>query len=67
MPDETADDDLRYTVVINGEEQYSIWPADQAVPAGWHEIGVTGPKTECLAEVNSRWTDPRPRSLRAQS
>ena len=67
MPDEPIDDDLRYTVVINPEEQYSIWPTDQAVPAGWQEVGVSGSKAECLAQVSARWIDLRPRSLRTRS
>jgi MbtH protein len=54
----------RYTVVLNHEEQYSIWPADQPVPAGWREAGKTGTKDECLAYVDEVWTDMRPLSLR---
>jgi MbtH protein len=56
--------DTRYTVVINDEEQYSIWEADRPPPAGWHEVGVTGTKDECLAHIDEVWTDMRPRSLR---
>jgi MbtH protein len=54
----------RYTVVINDEEQYSIWDADRPIPAGWHEVGVSGTKDECLAHIDEVWTDMRPRSLR---
>jgi len=54
----------RYTVVINDEEQYSIWEADRPPPAGWHEVGVSGQKDECLAHIDRVWTDMRPRSLR---
>jgi MbtH protein len=57
-------DDLVYTVVINDEEQYSIWPTFRDVPAGWREVGVRGPKAECLAHIESVWTDMRPASLR---
>lgn len=56
--------ETRYTVVINDEEQYSIWEADHPPPAGWHEVGVSGAKDECLAHIDAVWTDMRPRSLR---
>jgi MbtH protein len=58
------DDDRQYTVVLNDEEQYSIWPTGREVPAGWHEVGSTGTKAECLAHIAEVWTDMRPRSLR---
>ncbi|WP_144139983.1 MbtH family protein [Paraburkholderia sp. BCC1884] len=57
-------DDLVYTVVINDEEQYSIWPTFRPVPAGWHEVGVSGPKAGCLAHIETVWIDMRPASLR---
>lgn len=53
-----------YTVVINDEEQYSIWPTFRAVPPGWREVGVSGPKALCLAHIETVWTDMRPASLR---
>jgi MbtH protein len=53
-----------FLVVLNDEEQYSIWPADREVPAGWRPDGVVGPKEECLAHIDEVWTDMRPRSLR---
>jgi MbtH protein len=59
-------DDRRYTVVINHEEQYSIWLADLELPAGWTEVGTAGTKEECLAHISQVWTDMRPRSLRLQ-
>ncbi|GAB1818972.1 MbtH family protein [Herbidospora sp. RD11066] len=58
------DDDRDYTVVINHEEQYSIWPVQRAVPAGWSEVGRTGPKADCLSYIEEVWTDMRPKSLR---
>lgn len=58
-----ADEDI-YTVVINDEEQYSIWPTFRAVPAGWREVGVSGAKDTCLAHIETVWTDMRPASLR---
>ena len=53
-----------YTVVVNDEEQYSIWPVDRAVPAGWHEVGTRGNEEACLAYIEENWTDMRPRSVR---
>lgn len=60
------EDNRRYSVVINHEEQYSIWLADRAIPDGWNEVGKSGSKTECLAYINQVWTDMRPLSLRQQ-
>lgn len=57
-------EDTEFTVVINDEEQYSIWPTYKAVPAGWREVGVTGKKPHCLDYIERTWTDMRPRSLR---
>jgi MbtH protein len=53
-----------YKVVLNHEEQYSIWAADQPVPAGWRDEGYAGSKDECLAHIERVWTDMRPLSLR---
>jgi MbtH protein len=60
------DDDRRYTVVVNDEEQYSIWPEGRDIPGGWREAGRAGTKAECLAYVDEVWTDMRPLSLRKQ-
>ncbi|MFE3447823.1 MbtH family protein [Nonomuraea sp. NPDC059194] len=51
-------------VVLNDEEQYSIWPAARQNPAGWHDAGFSGTKDECLAHIEQVWTDMRPKSLR---
>jgi MbtH protein len=51
-------------VVVNDEEQYSIWPSDRDNPAGWKDAGKTGTKDECLAWINENWKDMRPASLR---
>jgi MbtH protein len=62
-----ADDEDRgplFTVVMNDEEQYSIWPAARALPPGWVQNGPTAPKAECLAHIKDVWTDMRPLSLR---
>jgi MbtH protein len=59
------DEDVRtYTVVINQEEQYSIWPADRELPAGWCAVGKSGSKADCLEHIDKVWTDMRPLSLR---
>jgi MbtH protein len=57
-------DKTTYTVVVNHEEQYSIWPADRDLPEGWQQVGVTGTKAECLDHIEEVWTDIRPLSLR---
>jgi len=53
-----------YVVVVNDEEQFSIWQAGREVPAGWSEVGFRGSKADCLAHIDTVWTDMRPRSLR---
>jgi MbtH protein len=53
-----------FSVVVIHEEQYSVWPVDRPVPAGWREAGFTGTREECLAHVDEVWTDMRPLSLR---
>jgi MbtH protein len=59
-----AEDTTIYQVVINHEEQYSIWPADREPPLGWQAVGRQGLKAECLAYIKDVWTDMRPLSLR---
>lgn len=63
MRDEEEDKRV-YKVVLNHEEQYSIWFADRECPPGWREDGKTGSKAECLAHIKEVWTDMRPLSLR---
>ena len=58
------DDKTTYKVVVNHEEQYSIWPEDREIPLGWKDVGKSGPKDECLAYIKEVWTDMRPLSLR---
>jgi MbtH protein len=60
------DDQTVYVVVVNHEEQYSIWPDYRPIPDGWRAAGKTGPKAECLAYIDELWTDMRPLSLRKQ-
>jgi MbtH protein len=61
---EDREDTTIYKVVMNHEEQYSIWPAHRELPLGWNDAGPTGPKDECLAYIKEVWTDMRPLSLR---
>ncbi|MFV2117670.1 MbtH family protein [Streptomyces sp. Act-28] len=63
MADE-QDDDQIYRVVVNDEEQYSLWWADREIPAGWRAEGTEGKRAECLAHIDEVWTDMRPLSLR---
>lgn len=59
------DEDTRaYKVVVNDEDQYSIWPAAKENPLGWTDVGKTGTRAECLAHIEEVWTDMTPRSLR---
>jgi MbtH protein len=51
-------------VVVNHEEQYSIWPIHKALPLGWNDAGKSGTKEECLQYIEEVWTDMRPLSLR---
>jgi MbtH protein len=60
------DDNAKYMILRNDEEQYSLWLAGQDVPAGWYKMGKEGSKEECTAYVDEVWTDMRPRSLREQ-
>lgn len=54
----------RFQVVLNHEEQYSVWPEDREIPAGWTAEGTTGTLDECTAHIDRVWTDLRPLSLR---
>lgn len=58
------EDTRTYAVVVNDEEQYSIWLDDRELPAGWRREGVSGTKAECLEHIEQVWTDMRPLSLR---
>jgi len=61
----TEDEDgILYRVVVNHEEQYSIWPAEREIPLGWRDESKTGTRAECLAHVKEVWTDMRPLSVR---
>lgn len=62
--EEREEDAAIYKVVINHEEQYSIWPIEKSNPLGWNDVGKTGLKAECLSYIKEVWTDMRPLSLR---
>jgi MbtH protein len=64
MSRDEREDNTIYKVVVNHEEQYSIWPADRENALGWRDAGKQGPKAECLAYIKEVWTDMRPLSLR---
>jgi MbtH protein len=64
MPQEESQPTELYQVVRNAEEQYSIWPADRALPPGWFSVGKTGQRAECLEYIEQVWIDMRPLSLR---
>jgi MbtH protein len=56
-----------FLVVVNEEEQYSIWQQDMSMPGGWHAEGFRGSRQECLDHIEQVWTDMRPRSVRLES
>lgn len=66
MPDMDVNTDEAdvYRIVINSEEQYSIWPADREPPAGWTAVEQAAGKQACLSRIDELWTDMRPRSVR---
>jgi MbtH protein len=66
MNDNIIEETQIYKVVVNHEEQYSIWPVDQQNPLGWKSVGFDGPKAACLAYIEEVWTDMRPLSVKQQ-
>lgn len=63
----SEDEKLRlYTIVVNGNEQYSIWPAERELPDGWNRLGVKGPKKQCLEFIQEVWTDMSPLKSRME-
>jgi MbtH protein len=64
MYQDDKEDTTIYKVVVNNEEQYSIWPADRENALGWKDAGKSGLKQECLDYIKEVWTDMRPLSLR---
>jgi MbtH protein len=64
MRQEDVEDNVVHTVVLNHEEQYSLWSTSKDLPLGWREAGKRGSRAECLAYIEQVWTDMRPLSLR---
>lgn len=64
MNTDEREDNRTYKVVVNHEDQYSIWFADRENALGWNDVGKSGTKEECLAYIKEVWTDMRPLSLR---
>jgi len=64
MAYDNEEDKTVYEVVVNDEEQYSIWPTYKEVPGGWKALDISGSKKECLDYIEEVWTDMRPLSLR---
>ena len=64
MNREDTEDTTIYKVVVNHEEQYSIWPADRENALGWRDAGKSGLKSQCLEYIKEVWTDMRTLSLR---
>ncbi|SDT84449.1 MbtH family protein [Desulfobacula phenolica] len=62
--DTASSEQIRYKVVVNDEEQYSIWPYESKVPLGWKELPISGSQKECLTYIEEVWTDMRPLSIR---
>ena len=58
------DGDGSFFVVINDEEQHSLWPAFANIPAGWRVVYGEGDRAACLDYIEQNWTDIRPKSLR---
>jgi MbtH protein len=63
MTNPFEDDDAMYLVLVNDEDQHSLWPADIDVPAGWRIVLAVSTRKECLEYVTENWTDIRPKSL----
>lgn len=66
MSNNNQEDNTIYRVVVNHEEQYSIWPDYKEIPGGWKAVDKIGDKQACLDYIKEVWTDMRPLSLRRQ-
>jgi len=67
MASNQGENRITHKVVVNVEEQYSIWPAQKTPPSGWREEGASGSKDDCLAYIGRVWTDMRPMSVRSRT
>lgn len=66
MTNPFEDEDGEFMVLVNAEQQYSLWPTFRDVPAGWTAVGPRGSRKECLDYIEENWTDMRPKSLADQ-
>ncbi|BCJ73674.1 protein mbtH [Catellatospora sp. IY07-71] len=57
------DDNGTFLVLVNDENQHSLWPAFADVPAGWRTVCGPAPRQDCLDHIERQWTDMRPASL----
>ncbi|MGU3499369.1 MbtH family protein [Mycobacterium sp. C31M] len=58
------DDKGRFVVLVNDEEQHSLWPTFADVPDGWRVVFGEADRASCLDYIEQSWTDIRPKSLR---
>ncbi|MFE0019381.1 MbtH family protein [Amycolatopsis sp. NPDC059021] len=65
MPNDIVEHEFEYQVVVNEEEQYSIWRLGKEIPKGWRADGTRGSKEDCLEHIERVWVDMRPLSLRS--
>ncbi|RSS51752.1 MbtH family protein [Streptomyces sp. WAC07061] len=63
MTNPFEDDNAAFCVLVNDENQHSLWPAFREVPAGWTVVFSADNRKDCLDYVNENWTDMRPKSL----
>ncbi|MFD5566294.1 MbtH family protein [Kitasatospora griseola] len=63
MPNPFEDDSARYLVLVNEEQQYSLWPQGTGIPDGWEVVVENETRATCLEYVRENWIDMRPRSL----
>lgn len=63
MTNPFEDNDATYLALINGEGQYSLWPASITVPDGWTIAHPEDTRQACLDYIEHSWTDMRPHSL----
>ncbi|MEE1929012.1 MbtH family protein [Streptomyces sp. TRM 70351] len=65
MTNPFEDEDASYLVLVNDENQHSLWPAFIGVPEGWSTVHGEDSRAACLEYVEQNWTDIRPASLLA--
>jgi uncharacterized protein YbdZ (MbtH family) len=58
------DDNGSFFVLVNDEEQHSLWPTFAEIPAGWQVVYGEADRAACLEYIEQNWPDIRPKSLR---